>query len=137
MLFRSFISELNFCWHCNWRHCRDVACNVSTLWVVATTMAVATAVLAVLSIIVLKNTKNKMGKYKNKYRIESARLQTWDYSWSAAYFITICTKKHFHYFGKIELLAIGVIANYQQNRQQRQRIDVACNVYTAMQQNKK
>ncbi len=57
-----------------------------------------------------------MAKYKNKYRIESARLQTWDYSWSASYFITICTKKRYHYFGKIEngtmeLSTIGVIAN--------------------------
>ncbi len=57
-----------------------------------------------------------MDKYKNKYRISSARLQTWDYGWSAAYFITICTKYMNHYFGEIEngemkLSKVGVIAD--------------------------
>lgn len=40
-------------------------------------------------------------KYQNKYRIPSARLRSWDYSSNAAYFITICTAKREHYFGKI------------------------------------
>ncbi|MEI9909868.1 MAG: transposase [Bacteroidota bacterium] len=40
-------------------------------------------------------------KYQNKYRIPSARLSTWDYSSNAAYFITLCTAKRQHYFGKI------------------------------------
>ncbi len=40
-------------------------------------------------------------KFQNKYRIPSARLQTWDYGSNAAYFITICTKKREHYFGEI------------------------------------
>ncbi len=40
-------------------------------------------------------------KFNNKYRIESARLQTWDYSWNAAYFITICLKNRKHLFGEI------------------------------------
>lgn len=42
-----------------------------------------------------------MDKYQNKYRIPSSRLQNWDYRWAAAYFITICTYKRIHYFGKI------------------------------------
>ena len=42
-----------------------------------------------------------MTRYKNKYRIESARLQTWDYASEGAYFITICTKNRVHYFGEI------------------------------------
>jgi REP element-mobilizing transposase RayT len=42
-----------------------------------------------------------MDKYKNKYRIPSARLQTWDYGRNGAYFITICTKNRVHYFGEI------------------------------------
>lgn len=42
-----------------------------------------------------------MGKYQNKYRNESARLSTWDYSADGAYFITICTKNKEHYFGEI------------------------------------
>jgi len=55
-------------------------------------------------------------KFKNKYRIPSARLQTWDYRWAGAYFITICTQNREHYFGKIEkgkmiLSNVGVIAN--------------------------
>ncbi|NBC83048.1 MAG: transposase [Bacteroidetes bacterium] len=43
-----------------------------------------------------------MTKFKNKYRIESARLQNWDYGWNASYFITICTQQREHYFGEIE-----------------------------------
>jgi REP element-mobilizing transposase RayT len=55
-------------------------------------------------------------KYKNKYRIPSARAQWWDYGRNAAYFITICTANREHYFGnivdkKMQLSAIGVIAD--------------------------
>ncbi|MBA3901569.1 MAG: transposase [Bacteroidetes bacterium] len=42
-----------------------------------------------------------MDKFKNKYRIPSARLQSWDYSSNGSYFITICTKNRKHYFGEI------------------------------------
>ena len=42
-----------------------------------------------------------MDKYKNKYRIPSARLQNWDYGSNAAYFVTICTRHREHYFGEI------------------------------------
>ena len=41
-------------------------------------------------------------KFRNKYRIESARLKSWDYSWPGMYFVTICTDLKIHYFGKIE-----------------------------------
>ena len=56
-----------------------------------------------------------MEKYKNKYRIPSARLQKWDYGWNGAYFITICTHNREHYFGeivngKMELSKIGIAA---------------------------
>ncbi|MGC8803495.1 MAG: transposase [Bacteroidales bacterium] len=55
-----------------------------------------------------------MEKYKNKYRISSARAQWWDYRNAAAYFITICTQHREHFFGKIingqmELSEIGKI----------------------------
>lgn len=40
-------------------------------------------------------------KFKNKYRISSARLQNWDYGSHAAYFVTICTKDRAHFFGEI------------------------------------
>jgi putative transposase len=41
-------------------------------------------------------------KFKNKYRISSARLQTWDYANNGAYFITICTQNRLHFFGTIQ-----------------------------------
>lgn len=40
-------------------------------------------------------------KYKNKYRIPSARLQSWNYASKAAYFITVCTHDRIHYFGEV------------------------------------
>jgi len=57
-----------------------------------------------------------MEKYQNKYRIPSARLQSWDYAWAAAYFITVCTQNREHYFGNIEngkmqMSKIGIIAD--------------------------
>lgn len=44
---------------------------------------------------------NMADKFNNRYRIPSARLHSWDYSNSGLYFVTICTKGHEHYFGKI------------------------------------
>lgn len=41
-------------------------------------------------------------KFKNKYRIPSARWVDWDYGNEGAYFVTICTKSRLHYFGEIE-----------------------------------
>lgn len=41
-------------------------------------------------------------KFQNKYRIPSARLQSYDYASAGMYFITICTKDRTHYFGEIE-----------------------------------
>ncbi|WP_321346028.1 hypothetical protein [uncultured Draconibacterium sp.] len=54
-------------------------------------------------------------KFRNKYRISSARLQNWDYGRNAAYFVTICTQGREHYFGDVvdgemQLSAIGEIA---------------------------
>jgi len=42
-----------------------------------------------------------MNKFSDIYRIDSARLQNWDYSWRSKYFITICTRKYDEYFGEI------------------------------------
>lgn len=52
--------------------------------------------------------------FKNKYRIDSARLKNWDYASEGKYFITICTKNREHYFGecldgKMVLSTIGAI----------------------------
>ena len=58
-----------------------------------------------------------MDKFQNKYRISSARLQTWDYRWEGIYFITICTQDKEHSFGeitddnKMQLSNIGIIAD--------------------------
>lgn len=58
-----------------------------------------------------------MKLYKNKYRVGSIRLQSWNYGWKAAYFITICTQKRKHFFGNINingtvrLSEIGEIVN--------------------------
>ncbi|AKA35128.1 transposase [Flagellimonas lutaonensis] len=57
-----------------------------------------------------------MDKYKNKYRIASARAPFWDYGWNAAYFVTICTQNRECWFGEIsngvmELSDIGHIAH--------------------------
>ena len=41
-------------------------------------------------------------KFRNKYRIESARLQHYDYSSDGAYFVTICAYDRKHFFGEIE-----------------------------------
>ena len=55
-------------------------------------------------------------KYQNQYRIKSSRLKSWDYRQNGAYFITICTKDKFQYFGKItenemQLSHIGILAD--------------------------
>ncbi len=55
-------------------------------------------------------------KFKNTYRIKSARLAGYDYRNEGLYFVTICTKNKFHYFGEIEngnllLNEIGLIAH--------------------------
>lgn len=59
-------------------------------------------------------------RYRNKYRIASARHPAWDYGWNAAYFVTICTKNRICWFGDIieaadeqqmQFSNIGKIAN--------------------------
>jgi len=42
-------------------------------------------------------------KYRNKYRISSARLAGWDYGSNGMYYVTICTKDRGRYFGEIEI----------------------------------
>jgi len=57
-----------------------------------------------------------MDKYQNRYRIQSSRLQNWDYGWDGFYFVTICTQNREYYFGEIhngtmDLSKIGIIAD--------------------------
>jgi putative transposase len=54
-------------------------------------------------------------KFRNKYRVPSARLKNWDYGTNGAYFITICTKEMKYFFGKVvdkemDLNAVGALA---------------------------
>ena len=55
-------------------------------------------------------------KFRNKYRIASARAPWWDYEQNGAYFVTICTQNRYHFFGEIKkgimhLSRTGVIAD--------------------------
>jgi len=43
-----------------------------------------------------------MSLYKNKYRVESARMSVWNYGLPASYFVTICTRDRVNHFGQIE-----------------------------------
>jgi putative transposase len=59
-------------------------------------------------------TKQKMDKFKGKYRIPSTRLQHWNYGDNGSYFITICTENRTHFFGecknrKMKLSTLGAI----------------------------
>lgn len=40
-------------------------------------------------------------KFKSRYRIDSARLHSWDYSSPGWYFVTICTKNKDRFFGDV------------------------------------
>ncbi len=56
-----------------------------------------------------------MERFRNIYKIDSIRMQNWNYSWQGSYFVTINTKDKECYFGNIEnekmiLNEIGVIA---------------------------
>ena len=57
-----------------------------------------------------------MNQFKNKYRINSTRLQGWDYTSHGWYFVTICTRNRQPFFGHItngvmHLSPIGKIAD--------------------------
>lgn len=47
------------------------------------------------------NSRNEYNKFHNRYRIESTRLQNYDYSNDGAYFVTICTKNRECHLGEI------------------------------------
>lgn len=56
-----------------------------------------------------------MTLYKNKYRVESTRLKSWDYSSNGAYYLTICVNDRRCIFGninkgKLNLSSLGQIA---------------------------
>jgi len=52
------------------------------------------------------------GKFRNRYRVGSARAPWWDYGNDASYFVTVCTRNKERFFGEIQkgtmqLSAIG------------------------------
>ena len=78
-------------------------------------------------------------KFNGKYRIESARLQNWDYANSGMYFITICTADRQHYFGEVvegemQLSEIGMIAKEEWLRtfQMREDMNLQMDEYVIM-----
>lgn len=55
--------------------------------------------------------------FKNKFRTQSTRLSSWDYSSNSNYFITICTERRLRHFGEIDncgLLDASIIGKYTQ-----------------------
>jgi putative transposase len=44
----------------------------------------------------------KMTLYRDKYRVETARLPSWDYSESGWYFVTVCTHGHRCSLGSVD-----------------------------------
>ncbi len=78
-----------------------------------------------------------MSLYKNRYRIESARLKNWDYSFEGYYFITICTKYREHLFGEIinyeiQLSEIGKIVFQEWNESFDIRAELFCDCFVIM-----
>ncbi len=56
-------------------------------------------------------------KFQNKYRIPSARLQSWNYGLAASYFVTVCTDNRRHFFGEIigEKMILSEIGKFVEN----------------------
>ncbi len=57
-----------------------------------------------------------MEKFKQKYRISSARLAHWDYGSPGLYFVTICTKNRDFYFGEITVETQNFASLYDAQR---------------------
>jgi len=78
-----------------------------------------------------------MTLYKNKYRVESARLKGWDYSSDGYYFITICTKARVCLFGdviagKMVLNDCGDIVEREWNKSFQIRSELFCDYFVIM-----
>jgi len=78
-----------------------------------------------------------MTKFKDTYRAESTRLQKWDYSNPWWYYVTINTKDHQEYFGKVEnakmiLNKLGKIAEEEWLKTKDIRTNVELDYYVIM-----
>ena len=80
---------------------------------------------------------NDPKKFRNRYRIPSARLPGWDYAAPGAYFITICTAGRAHLFGEVRdgrmvLSPLGEIAQQEWEKSFEIRQELICDIYVIM-----
>jgi REP element-mobilizing transposase RayT len=78
-----------------------------------------------------------MTLFHNKYRVESARLQKWDYSSPGFYFVTLCTYDRICLFGEIvgvemKMNAYGKIVNEEWLKSFCIRRELKCDEYVVM-----
>lgn len=78
-----------------------------------------------------------MTLFRDKYRVESARLPAWDYSSPGAYFVTLCTKGKQNWFGEIvdgtmRLSPVGKIVADEWKKTEQIRSDVSLDSWTVM-----
>lgn len=76
-------------------------------------------------------------KFRNKYRIPSARWQSWDYSADGLYFITICTANRESLFGEIRdgemyLSETGLIICAEWEKSFGIRRELSCDIFQIM-----
>lgn len=84
---------------------------------------------------IINNTMTE--KFQNKYRVPSARWQSWDYSADGLYFITICTANREYLFGEIRdgemyLSEIGMIVNEEWEKSFEIRKELFCDIFQIM-----
>ena len=77
------------------------------------------------------------GLFKNKYRINSSRLNNWDYSIPWWYYVTICTKNMNFWFGEVKqgemiLSGAGKIVKEEWGRSKTIRENVDLDYYVIM-----
>lgn len=75
--------------------------------------------------------------FKNRFRVESARLQGWDYGRVGCYFVTVCTKHHASFLGKVVdaqvvLSPIGELVAEEWQNTAEVRANVALDAWTVM-----
>jgi len=78
-----------------------------------------------------------MTLFRDKYRVESARLRDWDYASAGWYFVTVCTRKRRCLFGDIAddemwLSPIGEIVAEEWQRTEQVRPDVELDAWCIM-----
>lgn len=78
-----------------------------------------------------------MEKFRNKYRIKSARASWWNYANNGYYFITICTAGREHLFGEIKnkkmlLSEIGKIVQEEWDKSFEIRAELFCDAFIIM-----